>query len=205
MALSRMGPRQLRWIPLARTGVMNTVPEALDDLERAFLHLEFAVRLMCHCDLGHLDLAKFDMDVSILPERENVQFPSGTFCNKEATVLAAQAMVGVCFGVSAIVLDAAFDVAHLTRIPSSRRDSDELRTLVYMVRCAFAHNPAMPVWEVRGHYQKPLSFTVDNASLSVDLTLLHGQSFEYEHIGGFGNWFRIRNAAVHLIEAHNKR
>ena len=128
---------------------MNTVSEALADVGRAFRHLEFAIRLMCYCELDHLDREKFDADVSILLERENVGFPSGTFATTEATIPAAQALVGVSFGVSAIVLDAAFDVAGLKNQPASRLDADELRTLVRMVRCAFAHNPALPVWEAR--------------------------------------------------------
>jgi hypothetical protein len=181
---------------------MNTVPEALADVGHAFRHLEFAVRLMCYCELNHLDLERFDSDVSILLERENVAFPSGTFATTQATVSAAQAVVGVCFGVSAIVLDAAFDVAGLKNRPASRLDADELRTLVRMVRCAFAHNPAMPVWEARGNdYSRELSFVLGDASLSVDLASFHGQAFEYNHLGGFANWLRIRDAAVSLISA----
>lgn len=180
---------------------MNSVPEALADVGHAFRHLEFAIRLMCHCELDHLDLEKFDSDVSLLFERENVGFSSGTFSTKDATIPAAQALVGVSFGVSAIVLDAAFDVAGLKNKPASRDDVDELRTLVRMVRCAFAHNPAFPTWEARGDYQRDLSFSVDDASLSVDLAALHGQLFEYDHIGGFGCWLRIRDAAVSRINA----
>ena len=114
-------------------------------------------------------------------------------------MLAAQAIVGVCFGVSAIVLDAAFDVAGLKNKPTSRLDADELRTLVRMVRCAFAHNPALPVWEALGDYSRHLSFSVGAASVSVNLASLHGQMFKYDHIGGFGNWLGIRDAAVSLI------
>ena len=181
---------------------MNTVPEALKDVDHAFRHLEFAIRLMCYCELDHLDREKFDTDVSILLERENVSFPSGTFTDTQATIPAAQALVGVCFGVTAIVLDVAFDVAGLKNKPSSRLDADELRTLVRMVRCAFAHNPAMPIWEARGSdYSRHLSFTVGDASVSVDLASLHEQPFEYDQIGGFGSWLRVRAAAVSLISA----
>jgi len=86
--------------------------------------------------------------------------------------------------------------------PASRLDADELRTLVRMVRCAFAHNPALPVWEALGKdYSRHLSFAMRVASLSVDLASLHGHLFEYSHIGGFGNSLRIHDAAVALINA----
>ena len=42
-------------------------------------------------------------------------------------------------------LDTAFDVAAFKNRPTSRPDADELRTLVRMVRCASAHNPAHAV------------------------------------------------------------
>jgi len=49
-----------------------------------------------------------------------------------------------------------------------------------MVRCAFAHNPALPVWEALGKdYSRHLSFAMRVASLSVDLASLHGHLFEY--------------------------
>lgn len=178
---------------------MNTVAEALADVDRAFLHLEFAIRMMCHCELGPLDLKSSDSDLSILLERESVGFPSGTFATTEATMLAAQALVGVAFGVSATVLDAAFDVAGRKNRPDSRVGGHELRTLVRMVRCAFAHNPALPVWEARGPYARQLALSVEGASLSVDLVALHGQAFEYKHIGGFGNWLRIRDASRFVL------
>lgn len=47
---------------------MNTIPEALEDVDRAFRHLEFAIRLMCYCEQDHLDLDQFDTDVSVVLE-----------------------------------------------------------------------------------------------------------------------------------------
>lgn len=181
--------------------VVSPVTAALVDLEQAFQHLEFAIRFMCYCELGHLDLAQFDSDITILLERENVGFPSGLFTSKEGVIRAAQANVGVCFGASAIVLDAAFDAAGIRKQPQSREPADELRTLVYMIRCAFGHNPAFPVWDARGRdFCRELSLSINSLSLAVNLGALHGQPFEYEHIGGFANWLHIRSASESVIE-----
>lgn len=180
--------------------VMNTTTEALTDVNYAFRHLEFAIRLMCYCESGHLDLSHLNTDVTILFERENAGFSSGTFATIESVVPASQALVGMAFGTSAMVLDAAFEVAGLKRKPSSRRAEDELQTLVYMVRCAFAHNPALPLWEARGkEYARMLSFPIGDTALSIDLASLHGQPFKYDHIGGFPMWLRIRAASEALI------
>ncbi len=178
---------------------MNTVPLALADVDHAFRHLEFAIKLMCYAEHDHIDRTKFDTDVTLLLERENVSFPASTFNTLDSVVLASQANVGVSFGVSAIVLDAAFEAAGVSRNPESRAPNDLLRTLVYMVRSAFAHNPAMPVWEVRGPYLRTLELELESERISVPLQQLHGTVFEYGHIGGLANWYRIRRAVERAL------
>lgn len=178
----------------------NSITVALADVNYAFRHLEFAIRLMCYCESGHLDLPNFDTDISILSKSENIGFPSGQFSTIEAIIPATQALVGMAFGTSAMVLDAAFEAAGVKNNPHSSQPSDELRTLVYMVRCAFAHNPALPLWKARGRqYARIISVQAGDISISINLTSLHGQPFEYSHIGGLQNWLRIRTASEALI------
>ena len=172
---------------------------ALADVEHAFRHLEFAIKLMCYVEQDHIDRAKFDTDVTLLLERENVGFSANTFESLESLVLVAQASVGVSFGVTAVVLDAAFEVAGIKRNPESGAPNDLLRTLVFMVRSAFAHNPAAPCWEVRGPYLRTLTIQLEGESISVQLPQLHGNAFDYAHIGGLANWYRIRRVAERLI------
>ena len=180
---------------------MNTLPLALADVAHAFTHLEFSIKLLCYVELDHVDRSKFDTDVTLLLETENVGFPANTFSSLEAIVSAAKAGVGVSFGVSAIVLDAAFETAGLARRPESNDPRDLLRTLVFMVRSAFAHNPAFPRWEVRGPYLRTLQLQLEGEAISVELQQLHGKAFEYGHIGGFANWYRVQRAAVELLNA----
>ena len=180
---------------------MNTLSEALADVGYAFRHLEFAIKLMCYCESGHLDLSNFDSDTTILLKSESVNFPTGNFSTLEAAVPATQALVGMAFGTSALVLDAAFDVAGLSRRPNSRLPADELRNFVYMVRCAFAHNPALPLWKATSkEYARVISVVLDGSPISIDLQPLHNRPFEYEHIGGFANWLKIRAAAEALMQ-----
>lgn len=179
---------------------MTTILHALQDVDRAFIHLEFAIKLLCYAELDHIDRTKFDTDVTLLLERENVTFPASTFQSLDSIVWAAQANVGVAFGVTAIVLDAAFEAAGIKRMPESNGHDDLLRTLVFMIRSAFAHNPALPCWEVRGPYLRTLAIQLEGKTISIDFPQLHGRAFEYEHIGGLANWYRIRRAAELLIK-----
>lgn len=173
---------------------------AISDVEHAFRQLEFSIKLMCYSELGHIDLAKFDSDVTIILEKENIGFNTGSFQSTDDVVLASQINVGICFGVSAIVLDAAFASAGIKGKPESRDQVDELRTLVYMVRCAFAHNIAYPQWEARGPYSRKLELCLEPTPLSIDLEHLNGQDFEYSQIGGFANWYKIRDLSLQRIK-----
>ena len=172
---------------------------ALLDVEHAFKQLEFAIKLMCYCERGDLDREKFDSDITILLEEENVGFRDGSFGSDQAIIIASRINVSVCFGASAMVLDALFETAKIARNPKSRHPNDELRTLVYMVRCAFAHNPAKPCWEVKRSYARDILLNLGESDLSIDLKSLHGTDFHYSHIGGFANWHKIKEMAVRVV------
>ncbi len=178
---------------------MNTIEYAIQDVEYAFTQLEFAIRLMCYCELDHLDREKFDNDITIRLKKENAGFLGGNFVNLESTVTASQMLVGTSFGVSAIVLDAAYEAADIKRDLKFRTQESDLRLLVYMVRCAFAHNMAAPKWDARGpDFMREFNLPIDG-SLIIDLTSVNEVSFEYEHIGGFTNWYKIKSAVVRAV------
>lgn len=173
----------------------------ISEIEQAFKQLEFAIKLMCYCEQGDLDKEKFDTDVTILLADGNIGFPDGSFQSDQEIIAASQINVGVCFGLTAIVLNAAFESAEIQLNPDSRDPKDELRTLVYMVRCAFAHNPADPRWNARGNFARRIQLNLGDGDgeVSLDTAALHGINFDYPHIGGFANWYKIREMAVQMI------
>ena len=178
---------------------MNARALAIADVDHAFRHLEFAIKLLCYVEADNIDRPTFDTDVTLLLETENVSFSASTFESLDSMIVVAQANVGVSFGITAIVLDAAFETAGISRKPESNTANDLLRTLVFMIRSAFAHNPAMPCWEVRGPYLRTLALQLEDETISIDLPRLNGSAFDYGHIGGLANWYRIRRAAERLI------
>ncbi len=175
---------------------------ALVDVEQSFKQLEFAIKLMCYCENGYMNNENFDSDVTLLLDEENVNYPAGTFGTFGDIMLSAQIMVSVSFGVSAITLDSAYEAASISSNPESSDSHDELRSLIYMVRCAYAHNIAAPLWEVRGKNLKNVELDLEGERVSLDLKDLHGKQFEYSHIGGFSNWLKIRRLAVNHLEKY---
>jgi len=86
-------------------------------------------------------------------------------------------------------MDKAYEIANITKDPLSRDKDTSLRTLVYMVRCAYAHGIADPRWQVRNDYKQfhPPKSLVGASGL--DFSTLDGKSFDFDQIGGYQNWF----------------
>src|SRR5260370_39496209 len=77
--------------------------------------------------------------------------------------------------------------------------NSKLRLLAYMVRCAYAHGFACPRWNVTNKKASALTVDIEGQTVTLDLPRLHGQEFEIDQIGGYENWYRIRNAAQRLF------
>jgi hypothetical protein len=186
-------------LPIIPNSRKSEMREAIEDVEIGFLQLEFAIKLLSFCELGGIDAAKFDTDHLVQLKTGNLHFPSRHFQDTESLIRAASINVVTVFGVTTLVLDQAFEAIGMTPNPSATDADGQLRLLVYMVRCAHAHRIADPRWEVRGKYVRVLTVTADGVTIQLDLRDLNGQPFDLDKIGGYENWFRIRNAAQRLF------
>lgn len=180
---------------------MNLI-EALKDVEISFWQLEFAIKLLSYCELGKIDHHDFDTDHTVLLENGNLGFPTGHFSDPNNIISAAMVSVSLAFGASALALDKAYEVAGIISEPTAANNFIKLRTLVYMVRCAYAHGIADPKWEVRGQYKQIISVELANWRVEVNLAELHGQNFDFNQLGGHHIWFQIRDESVSALESH---
>ena len=127
-----------------------TLNEALEDIEIAFPQVEFVIKLLSYCELEKIDALEFDTD-TVLLQNGNLGFPTGHFSDPDNIIKAAMVMVSLAFGASALALDKAYEVAEVELDASSDNNVVRLRTLVYMVRCAYAHGIANPKMGSAGH------------------------------------------------------
>ncbi len=178
-----------------------TLNEALEDLEIAFLQLEFVIRLLSYCELKKIDPSEFDTDHTVLLENGNLRFPTGHFSDLDNIIRAANVSVSLAFGGSALALDKAYEVAGIKPDPASKDGLIKLRTLVYMVRCAYAHGVAEPKWEVRDKYQQALEVELAGKQITIDLRKLDGQDFNFDQLGGHRSWFNIRDDTISALRS----
>jgi hypothetical protein len=177
------------------------IDDALLDVEIAFRQLEFAIRLLSYCELDHISPADFDTDHIVDLGNENLHFPPGKFGDQASLFRAAGTSVLVAFSVSVLALDDAFSAGGIKNHPAGTSNDEQLRVLVYMARCAVAHGAADPRWEVRGPYCRALTVTLGTSTTSLDLSQLNGQPFDVGQLGGYANWYRIRDDVVRLVNA----
>lgn len=177
------------------------IHEALEDIEITFRQLEFAVKLLSFCELGNMDPKAFDTDHVVLLEGGNLHFPPGQFSDKDSLERAANISVLLALSASVLVLDKAFEVVGIAPNPEAGDNVGRLRILIYMLRCAQAHGIADPHWEARGRYARTLTLDLDGTTISLDLKSLNGQRFHIDQLGGYVNWYRIRNAATKIVSS----
>jgi hypothetical protein len=149
-----------------------TVKDALDDVEIAFRQLEFSIKLLSFCELGNITPSDFDTDHIVILGSERLNFPTGKFVDVDTIIKAACSSVLIAFSASVLALDDAFQAAGMKPCPEAVANDSQLRTLVYMARCAYAHGIATPRWKVRGKYCRTLSVNLGSTTISLDLPTL---------------------------------
>ena len=65
----------------------------------------------------------------------------------------------------------------------------------------FAHSIAEPKWEIRGQFLREYCIELERTPLSIDFAKLNGKPFDFAHIGGHRNWFRVRDAILSVLRA----
>lgn len=178
--------------------------EMLHELSIAFRQLEFAVRLLSYCEVGHMKPSDFDTDHLTQLPNVNLHFPSGDFSSEDSICHAASINVIMAFGTSVLVLDQAFQAFGIRPDPEATDNISRLRTLVYMVRCAYAHRIADPRWEVRGKFRRTLVVELPSVTISLDLEALDGAGFDIDSIGGYVGWYEMHRLAKERFAEHFK-
>ncbi len=175
--------------------------DALTDINIAFLQVEFSIELLSYCELKKIDPENIDTNETVLLEHDSLTFPPGHFRKLEDIIRAAAITFSSALGASALTLDKGWEVAGIPPNPLSADESVKLCTLVYMVRCTYAHGSADPKWKVRGNFRQVLEVELPNSPLKLDLRELDGHNFSFDVIGGHARWFEIHDASVAAFSA----
>src|SRR3989339_823373 len=134
--------------------------ELISDINQAFLHLEFTIKLLTYMKRRIIDKDEFD---------------------------------------TAIVIDTSLQSVGKKHDLKNQSSEGMLRNLIYMIRCAYAHDMMHPKWKVGSNYPQLLEIQLQSDILRLDLSTKHKKSFNIEDIGGYENYFEIKDLICKMI------
>lgn len=177
------------------------VTKALKDIEQAFLQLEFSLKLLCYTELGKICKSEFDTVTLIGPVEDRIHFKHDTFSTYADLEFGAENGCLITAGACAIVLDRCLTDVGLHSNPSDKSPKGMLRKLVYMIRCAYAHDIMYPKWKVKGLYRQPVEVRLSREMFRLDLSKKDGNDFRMQDIGGYRNFFIIKDLVCDLVRS----
>jgi hypothetical protein len=103
-------------------------------------------------------------------------------------------VLGNCF----IVIDEALDGIFGDK-PQNYLDTDidALRAIIYMLRCAIAHNPTAPVWRVKGIYDN--DFRIAEIGYELKAKQIDGKPVNHNHYGGLKGATSLINYSLKVV------
>jgi hypothetical protein len=171
-----------------------------EQIQEAFLQLCWAIKLDTYLSVyPPANKVDFDNPQSILDPADTLSLPGDQFDTTDAILLGAEHCIILSVGALFLTLDTALDQAGIKTDPSAQDSFGQLRILVYMSRCAFAHNMLAPHWEVRGNYRRQLAITLPEIALHLDLNQLSDRPFDIKQIGGYSQFFKIKDHILQVL------
>jgi len=83
----------------------------------------------------------------------------------EALRIQSKNLLFMALGTTAIVIDTALDAVFGSKNPSDTSQIGAARAIIYMLRCAFAHDMAFPVWSCKTKYQMQYAINLPKSGL----------------------------------------
>lgn len=171
-----------------------------EQVQQAFLQFCWAIKLDTYLSVyPPANKVDFDNSQLILDPRDTFSLPGDQLETVEDIHLGAENSVLLSVGALFLAFDTALDEAGIGNHPCALDAFGQLRILVYMCRCAFAHNVLAPRWEVRGKYCRQLTIELPDISIQVDLNELGGKPFTIQQIGGYSQLIKINECIAQRL------
>jgi hypothetical protein len=132
-------------------------------------------------------------------KRKNINLPGSTFKTYDDLVFAAENTFNITLGATSIIMDESLSSCGIKHSYDDKSPSGQVRALIYMVRCAFAHNMVQPTWNVHPKYRKTIEFRALDEDIRVDLMDLNEKPFQMDQIGGHDIYWELKNQVLEML------
>lgn len=120
------------------------------------------------------------------------------YAPKELLVMSRNLIFGA-LAVSAIATDSALKAKFHARHPEDVSETGSLRNVMYMIRCAFAHDPLRPTWDCRDPFTT--TYKIPRVGLTFNGLRLNGQPVGPNDFGGYETYFAMLDFAFEVVRA----
>jgi hypothetical protein len=79
--------------------------------------------------------------------------------------------------------------------PDSERKA--IRCIMYMIRCAWAHNPVRPTWQCKSRYQQ--TFEIPSLNIKLSFADLNGKGMTVSDLGGWSKIILLADRCLELV------
>ena len=173
----------------------------IEKINQAFIQLSFCLKNMCYFELEPRKINKEDFDTEVQFLDERVILPQNEFITYDDLILAAQNQVNICIGFTAIVVWDTVESFNKSKLDTEEKN---IIDLFYMIRCAFVHQAINPVWKVNNkQYKRVFEIKIGDSSITVDLTDKDSRPFKPEDIGGYQNYYKLKDSIIELLKKYS--
>lgn len=170
-------------------------------LNTAFEQLQFALRLYDYALEGRIEVENFNRPLTYVNGTSLLVIPETPFDSRSTIELACANNLTIAFGAAAITLDRSREEAGLSLPNPVDSERDQFVCLTRLIRNAFAHDIAEPMWEIR---DPSLRRVYKFDSVQIDLGSVDGQPFSYNDlgqndVGGIEVFLRMKDYAQRYI------
>ena len=179
--------------------------DALWEVGVALKHLEFVIRFegYCHRVPKSDSLPQFldELNVPHLCDLPEGLVEYDTPFSENEVIMHAGIAVSTALGVSAQILNKAYEQACVKVIISPVDPSSTVRLYINQVRNLFQHSAGDPIWDIIPKKQVVIELNISGNKLKIDFADLQGKKFEYSQIGGLKWWISVADFAMRDIKS----
>lgn len=168
-------------------------------IDQAFRQFDFAIKFVSFVSRRKVELSELDTTAEVHIGGENVRVEGSTFRDYDDLVSAAHRNFMITMGMTATALESAFTGANIPADPRRLDPAADLRSLVWMICCAFRQDPMAPTWEIRTRFARVFNLRLDGVPPDVDLRTKDKSEFKVEDIGGVKGLIAIKNEVKRIL------
>ena len=183
-----------------RETISDNIKTPEDQINNAIGIFTLALRLHCSVRSDRIGPAHFIGPIKINTGGIGVNVRAQDYTPQELNTVSYNLFIA-SMGVVAGAIDRALDELFGPKDSKDKSDVGSLRAIIYMIRCAFAHDPLNPRWCCSGKYQNIYSMEFKELGLiQFDGKTCNGLRFTMGDFGGLEAFVQMINKA-HEIAA----